>query len=136
MSSDYLFVYGLLRRNAKHEMSTFLNEHARFVSEATFQGKLYLIEYYPGVIESEYPPDLVKGDFFQITDSSILTTLDHFEGIENGREEPCEYRREIRQVLLPNDTSGEAWIYLYNWEVNPKKRITSGDFLAYLESVK
>lgn len=133
MSSEYLFVYGLLRRKALNKMSDFLNENARFVSEATFQGKLYLIEHYPGVTESKAPADRVAGDLFRLKDPSILGELDRFEGIGDGAQEPWEYLREIRQVLLSNGTSGKAWIYLYNWEVNGKKRIPSGDFLTYLE---
>ena len=136
MSSDYLFVYGLLRRHAGHEMSQFLCQHAQFISEATFQGKLYLIEYYPGIIASNNPDDRVNGDVFKLSDLSILEELDQFEGIGTAYESPHEYQRAVQSVALQNGSVEKAWVYLYNWSIKQQNQIHSGDFLDYLGSTK
>ena len=136
MSSNYLFVYGLLRKDANHQMSTFLSNRSQFISEAYFQGQLYLIEYYPGVMASENKADVVVGDLYQLNDLSILAELDRFEGIDGESEAASEYRREMQKVRLPDGEFTNAWLYLYNWEVKPENKIHSGDFLEHRKSVK
>ena len=133
MAKTLLFTYGLLRKNAKHEMSSFLVDHAEHISEATFQGKLYLIEYYPGVIASVDKEDRVIGDVFNLTDPSILIQLDQFEGVGESFAQPNEYSREVRPVKLVGGEVVDAWVYLYGWSVKPENYITSGDFLLFRE---
>lgn len=132
MNSDYLFVYGLLRKNANHEMSQMLVDSAEFISEATYRGMLYLIDYYPGVIPSKESNDWVHGDLFKIKNHEIIIQLDKFEGVGSEFPSPNEYRKDIREVVLPNGLKLEAWIYLYNWPIEDKKHIKSGDFLTFL----
>lgn len=126
---DHLFTYGLLRREANHEMSQLLTQSADFVSKATFQGKLYRVDYYPGVIPSENQEDIVFGDVYQISNLQLLKRLDRFEGIGPEFSQPNEYRREVMGVMLVNGTKLTAWIYLYNWDLDGSDRIYSGDFL-------
>lgn len=111
-------------------MSALLSSRAQFISEATYQGKLYLIDYYPGVIASENIDDKVIGDVFGISDPSILKELDHFEGVGASFPQPNEYLRVIQEVTLNDGQKIEAWVYLYNWPVKSKQRIISGDFLT------
>ena len=56
-----VFVYGTLRRSAQSSMSMFLAAKSTFVSQATFQGLMCLVDDYPGVIPSLNPVDIVKG---------------------------------------------------------------------------
>jgi len=134
MVCNNLFVYGLLRQKAQHEMGQFLSEKAQFVGEARFQGKLYLVDYYPGIVPSENPSDQVYGDLLQLKDLSILEELDHFEGVGDAYEKPNEYRREVYSVSLEGNQTQQAWVYVYNWPVNSGKEIPSGDFLKYFET--
>ena len=129
---DCLFVYGLLRRGAKHEMSKILDQSASYISSASFQGKLYLVDYYPGVVPSKNSNAKVVGDIYRITDMKILEELDRFEGVGPEFESPNEYNRENRIVRLPNDETLASWIYLYNWPVREENEIPSGDFLSFL----
>ena len=133
--TDHLFVYGLLRKKANHEMSRLLSQNARFISEATFQGKLYLIDYYPGVLPSENPSDAVSGDLFQLTNPSVLVSLDQFEGIGAQSNPTDEYRRELKEVGLADGSAETAWIYMYNWTVQDQNEIVSGNFLEYLNTI-
>lgn len=130
MTSTYLFAYGLLRKGANHEMSDYLNDHTQFISRAFFQGKLYLIDYYPGIIPSANSDDKVIGDVYALNDLSILEEVDHFEGVGDEFEKPNEYRREIQQVIPENGNLMNVWIYLYNGSVESKNQIKGGDFLS------
>ena len=49
----YLFVYGTLRRDTNSEMFQLLARQADFVGGANYQGKLYKIDDYPGVVASK-----------------------------------------------------------------------------------
>lgn len=131
--SDYLFVYGLLRKDAPSQMSKLLARKAEYVSPATFQGKMYLVETYPGTVPSENPADCVKGEVHKIKNASLLETLDEFEGIDEEFPTPYEYRREIVEVELEDQSKVSAWMYVYNWEVDESTRIDSGDFFQTIE---
>ena len=129
MSTSYLFTYGLLRKQAQHNMSQFMSSKAEFICEATFQGKLYMVDYYPGAIPSDDINDLVVGDVFSVNDAAILQELDAFEGVGSSFSKPNEYRRVIKSVRTKRGEHMKAWIYLYNWLVDQENQIKNGDFL-------
>ena len=130
MTSDHLFVYGTLRGESSHEMASLLRQHAQFVSRATYQGRLYKIDWYPGVIPSEDPQDQVQGDLYQLEEPEILLKqLDRYEECDPGFSKPTEYIRIIQAVRDPGGKTVAAWIYLYNWSVEQCEWIRSGDFL-------
>lgn len=130
----YLFVYGLLRQKAQHDMSRYLAEKAKFISEATYQGRLYLIDYYPGVVPSDNPNDSVCGEVFEITEQAVLDELDFFEGIGEGFPTPTEYIRQLQKVTLEGGSVVSAYIYLFNWPLEASPYISSGDFLTSYRS--
>ena len=130
MADNYLFVYGTLKRACQHPLFKVLDTHAEFVSEATFQGILYLIAAYPGVIESTEPSDIVYGEVYYLNDvNSVLYALDEYEECSLSFPTPTEYHRCKRLVKLNNQQTIEAWIYLYNRPIRNLPRIKSGDFL-------
>ena len=129
MTNDFLFVYGLLRASIPHEMSDWLRTSASYISEAFFQGRLYLIESYPGAVPSDEADERVFGDLYQVSHTVAFDTLDTFEGIGADFAAPTEYVRQEVPIKLPDGTTLLAWIYLYNWSLEGKKRILSGDFL-------
>ncbi|HAV64185.1 MAG TPA: gamma-glutamylcyclotransferase, partial [Verrucomicrobiales bacterium] len=115
MSPEYLFVYGTLRRDGGHEMSRFLAAHAEHLGPATFQGRMYRISWYPGVVPSADPADRVHGDLFELGDAATaLPKLDDFEGVGPGHVKPQEYIRRPECVTLPDGRSVTAWIYVFN----------------------
>ena len=133
MNHDYLFVYGTLRRSlrraAKNSRNSLLNEHADFISEARFQGRMYLVDYYPGVVSSENKNDWVVGEIYALREPEIiLPKLDHYEECLEEFEQPTEYIRVQQKIFLANGNTCTAWVYLYNWPVNEMKWIPSGDF--------
>jgi len=130
MADNYLFVYGTLRRACQHALFKVLDNQAEFVAEATFQGILYLLDNYPGVIESSESIDIVYGELYYLNDVNlVLSALDDYEECSLAFPAPTEYRRCKRLVKLNNQQIIEAWIYLYNRPISNLPRIKSGDFL-------
>ena len=111
-------------------MTRFLGANAALVGRAVYQGRLYRIAHYPGVVTSSDPKELVVGDVFRLRDSvRVLKRLDLYEGCAPASPKPTQYVREIVTVTLEPDGPAEAWTYIYNWPVDPSALIRSGDFL-------
>ena len=129
--SDWLFVYGTLRQGNKNDMATFLANHAVFVTGGWFQGKMYQISYYPGVIASDNAGDRVYGEVYRLHDAqSTLAILDDYEECGALHKQPAEYQRVQTQVLaMDGAILKPVWIYLYQWSLANKARIDTGDFM-------
>ena len=131
MTQEYLFVYGTLRRSANSEMHQLLTRHADFVAEATCQGRLYKIDYYPGVVPSDDPAHRVKGEVYALhAPATVLPALDAYEECGPGFAEPTEYVREKQEVVLSTGRKLIAWVYVYKRSTQGIAAIDSGDFLA------
>jgi len=130
MPEEYLFVYGSLRKDFSSPAREVLDEHAEYVGEATFQGKLYKIDWYPGVVPSDDPDDTVIGEVYKIIDrDEVFSKLDRYEGCSPADPKPHAFVRKQRLVTLNNGGTVDAWIYLYTRPVSGKDRIISGDYL-------
>ena len=126
MSPDYIFVYGTLRRAVNNEMSQLLFKHATFIDEASFQGKLYQIDYYPGAVASDNADDIVKGEVYLLNQAEVLLPLlDKYEEFGPTFPEPNEYLRQQQQILLNNGRLITAWMYVYNHATEGLKLIQS-----------
>jgi gamma-glutamylcyclotransferase (GGCT)/AIG2-like uncharacterized protein YtfP len=110
-------------------MHRYLAQRADFVCDATFQGKLYKVEWYPGVVASDNAADRVLGEVYRPHDGDVLARLDEYEGCGPGVTEPAEYIRRMATVRSAGGESVAAWIYLYNWPVDSLEYVPSGDFL-------
>lgn len=132
MSTNHIFVYGSLRREFRSPARKVLENHAEYVGEATFQGRLYMIDWYPGVVESDDPEDIVHGELYKFNNEGIvLTKLDQYEGCSPGDPKPHEFDRKKKFVHLKNEEKILAWVYIYVMQVSGKKEIHSGDFVSY-----
>lgn len=132
MNTDLLFVYGTLRRDTDSEMYRLLAKYAEFVSDGTYQGRLYKIDYYPGVVPSDNPDERVMGEIFALREpETVLTKLDQYEECGSGFPDPTEYVRRSETILLKDGTECRAWVYIYNHPINGLEHIASGDFIAH-----
>lgn len=128
--SQFLFVYGTLRQNAKHPMHQQLAMYANFVGIARLQACLCQVSSYPGAVPSSDAADQVVGELYQLLQpEQLLPLLDIYEECGEGFAQPQEYHRELQQVTLDNGESVSAWVYIYNRDTSGLKLITSGDFL-------
>jgi gamma-glutamylcyclotransferase (GGCT)/AIG2-like uncharacterized protein YtfP len=113
--NEYIFVYGTLRRDTNSEMHRLLVQYAEFVSDATYRGKLYQIDYYPGAVPSDNPDDVVQGEVYLLHQADIvLPLLDRYEECGPDFPEPNEYNRQKQSVLLKDGRTVTAWVYIYN----------------------
>ena len=127
---DYLFVYGTLRCDTDTDMYRLLAAHATYIGTARYRGRMYRIDYYPGVVPSDEPVDTVYGEVYRLADTDlILAALDEYEGCSPHRTGTPLYVRRAECVNLEGQPL-LAWIYLYNLPVTGCERIASGDFLA------
>lgn len=133
--AEFLFVYGTLRRSFKHPMHHVLAADSRFVGTAYYQGCMFLVSHYPGVIPADTPARQVVGEVYQLHQpEQTLAALDCYEECSAEFAPPHEYRRELQQVMLENGDSVSAWVYVYNHSTDKLTAISSGDFLDSTQS--
>jgi gamma-glutamylcyclotransferase (GGCT)/AIG2-like uncharacterized protein YtfP len=129
MSSDYLFVYGTLRRDSDSEMYHLLARYGQFVGDATYRGKLYMVDYYPGLVPSDNPRDVVFGEVYKLSCPDIvLSRLDDYEECGPKFSEPTEYVRRKQNVKLKSGEVIGAWVYVFDRPTDGLQLIESGDF--------
>ena len=117
---EMVFVYGTLRRGASNH---FRMADSRFVAEGKVRGKLYRIDWYPGIVVDENAGPVV-GEIF-MANAETIAALDEFEG--------SEYRRvkiAVEWVDAGESFTAEAWIWEWLGETREDQRIASGDWLA------
>lgn len=118
-AAPLLFVYGTLMSHAENEFAEMLAEHARKISSATFQGKMYRVLQaqrpfvYPAVVASDQAADLIHGEIYQLSSSDLFETLDDYEACGPSTPEPHEYHRQMVEVRDADDQPLRAHIYLY-----------------------
>jgi gamma-glutamylcyclotransferase (GGCT)/AIG2-like uncharacterized protein YtfP len=127
---DHLFVYGSLRAAIAAEAraaSEVLSAHAKRVGEASMQGRLYAVSWYPGFAPGHSRIERVVGDLWRIRDrAALFPALDAYEG--------REYVRARRVARLASGVKISAWVYIYAAELNGAPQIPSGDFAQWLRT--
>ncbi len=130
MNPDYIFVYGTLRRDANSDMHQLLMKHAEFMGDATYQGRLYKIDTYPGAVPSDNPNDVVHGEVYKLQQTDVaLALLDQYEEFGPEFPEPNEYCRLKQPVTLRSERIVMAWIYVYNHSTEDLELIESANFI-------
>lgn len=118
-----VFVYGTLRQGGSNH---FRMAGGRYVGNGHVSGRLYRIDWYPGLM---LDPDAGKvfGEVFDVT-LEQLHELDIFEGLSAGEVEGSEYRRVLTDV---SDGVGmtHAWVWEWIGPVDETRLIPSGDWL-------
>jgi gamma-glutamylcyclotransferase (GGCT)/AIG2-like uncharacterized protein YtfP len=136
MSHGYLFVYGTLRRDSNSEMYHLLAHYGHFVDYATYQGKLYKVDYYPGLVPSDNPHDVVHGEVYKFSCPDIvLSRLDDYEECGPKFSKPTEYVRRKENVKTKSGEVITAWVYIYDRPTEGLQLIQSGDFFERSESL-
>ena len=130
MKYTRFFVYGTQRRDRDIVMFHLLARYADFVSYGTYQGNLYKIDHYPGVVPSGNPSDIVQGDVYRLrVPDLVLPHLDVYEECGPGFPAPTEYIRKIQHVQLRSGETIQAFVYICNQPTDNFELVPSGDFL-------
>lgn len=127
-NTDYLFVYGTLRRNCSSGAHQRYLADAEFVGMASLEGSLYRVSYYPALVLNK-TGNRVIGEVYKLRTSAQLATLDAYEECTYPALPAQEYQRQ--SILLTTDCGQQltAWVYAYQHPVANLALITSGDFL-------
>ena len=123
-----LFVYGTLKSTYQHPMHQSLLRYAIYTGEGFLLGKLYKIDWYPGMIPSDNEQDKVFGEIYTIeNEKALFELLDEYEGYEINDEQNSDYLRRKAQVWY-NDKYLETWVYWYNQSVEGLEELENGVF--------
>ena len=126
--SNYLFVYGTLKRRSRHPMARKLAEAARYVGSAKIAGRLYDLGRFPGLKEPRTAHDWVQGDVYDIG-VNLERTLQEMDAYENAESPPpTPYEREPTTVILADGAELGVWVYWYRGTVREEQFLASGSF--------
>lgn len=115
-SRELVFVYGTLRRGGSNH---FRMAAAEFLESGTLRGRLYRVDWYPGLV-MDAAGDEIHGEVFAVRPEQ-LAELDDFEG--------QEYRRIRATVKTPYGVPMKVWIWEWLMPTDEGQRITGGDWL-------
>jgi gamma-glutamylcyclotransferase (GGCT)/AIG2-like uncharacterized protein YtfP len=135
MGSEFLFVYGTLRRGAGTSWSRFLASAATAVGLGRTRGVMFQLDGYPGIVESTSDLDWVTGEVFRLDDApSAWPILDEYEGCGPADPLPHEFERKIVQIKMDDGGRLNAWAYFYCLDTSSRARVLSGDYLQSIRS--
>jgi gamma-glutamylcyclotransferase (GGCT)/AIG2-like uncharacterized protein YtfP len=120
---ETVFVYGTLRSGGSNH---FRLSGAVAGGAATVAGRLYRIDWYPGLV-LDPAGDRVCGEIFEV-DVERLRELDAFEGLAAGETEGAEYRRVETVVRLADDSTRRVWVWEWIGPCDETSRIADGDW--------
>lgn len=119
-----VFVYGTLRRGGSNH---FRMAGAEFISPGTVAGRMYRIDWYPGLVLDD-AGDEIHGEVYSVG-PELLGELDVFEGLSAGEVEGSEYRRVHATVVQRDSRTINAWVWEWLGETEEARRVQDGDWL-------
>ncbi|PLK43617.1 MULTISPECIES: gamma-glutamylcyclotransferase [Emticicia] len=131
--NQYLFVYGtLLSEYGNIESHDWINQYAEPLGKAAMEGKMYMVDYYPGIIPCPSGEKyFVKGELYQLKEpDKLFSLLDKYEEYYPMDPDHSEYvRKKARVILKSNQQEYEAWVYYFNQSVEDLEFMPKGDFI-------
>lgn len=129
---DYLFVYGtLMRKYSNNPFKSVLEANTSYVGEAFTYGKLFLVDYYPGLVSNSVLENhKVYGEVVRLhTDTDILEQLDEYEDYFPENASNSLYIRKLTDCfLIGNKETVSCSAYFYNKSVENLKFLSNGRF--------
>ncbi len=126
---DYLFVYGTLRQEFASELHKIITKNSDFVGMAKYQGEMYMVAEFPGIVPSESADDQVIGELYRINHpEKLFAILDDYEEYDPNNEEESLYLRQKINVNFEGKNLKSS-AYIYNKSLEGLDKIDSGDFL-------
>jgi gamma-glutamylcyclotransferase (GGCT)/AIG2-like uncharacterized protein YtfP len=122
-----LFVYGSLTSTSRHPMGERLRREARLVGEATIEGRLYKISWYPGLVAGGQSDERVHGEVYALqAPAHALAWLDEYEGLVPANPDAAEYERTELPARLTTGETITSWVYVYRKNPADLVHIPSG----------
>ncbi len=115
-----VFVYGTLRSGGSNH---FRMAGAKFTMTASVRGRLYRIDWFPGLI-LDATGDEVIGEVYEV-EAASLDSLDAFEG--------PQYRRVMAELCKNGDdlSAQSAWLWEWLGPVDESRLISTGDWCSF-----
>jgi gamma-glutamylcyclotransferase (GGCT)/AIG2-like uncharacterized protein YtfP len=101
---------------------------AEFISNGTISGRMYRIDWYPGLV-LDPAGDEIHGEIYAVG-PELLSMLDVFEGVSAGEVEGSEYRRVETTVMKQDSQTMSAWVWEWLGAVDESQRVSGGDWLG------
>lgn len=124
LAPQLVFVYGTLRRGGSNH---FRMAGAEFVAAGTITGRMYRIDWYPGLVLDDAGGE-IHGEVYSVRPEQ-LSELDIFEGLSAGEIEGSEYRRVQTTVVQQDSRTCTAWVWEWLGMTDESQRLTDGDWL-------
>ena len=121
---ENVFVYGTLRRGGSND---FRLAGGEFISAGTVRGRLYQIDWYPGLVLDEAGEE-IHGEVYAV-DGELLAALDIFEGLSAGEIQGSEYRRVPATIMRRDSRTLTAWVWEWIGLTSESRRLRDGDWL-------
>jgi len=122
----HLFVYGTLMSGGENHC--LLAGRAGLIGLGRMRGRLFLVDYFPGLVDSDDPAEIVVGEVWRLDEPDLLRMLDEFEGCV---EAPPLFVRASRTVTIDDGGTLTAWVYVYARSTAGQRAIPSGDWRAF-----
>ncbi len=129
--TSHLFVYGTLMSGQENPMPQLLARSAELIGPGRTRGILFLLDEYPGLVDSDDPAEIVVGEVWRLFDPEVLRELDEYEGCVPEEEAPPLFVRSARTVTMDGNGTLSAWVYIYARSTAGQRAIPSGDWRAF-----
>lgn len=124
--TNYLFVYGTLRKRFDLKLKKKVEGELEYVGQAKIGAAMYDIGRYPGAVKDGSGKEVI-GDVFQVHDpAGVFRILDEYEG--------KEFVRKKGRVRMRRGGELNAWIYWYEPDPAGKRLIKQKDYFNYLKN--
>jgi gamma-glutamylcyclotransferase (GGCT)/AIG2-like uncharacterized protein YtfP len=124
--SDYLFVYGTLRKRYDLKLKDKVKKDWTYLGQAKIGAALYDIGKYPGAVKDRSGREVV-GDVFVVNEpGKVFPVLDKYEG--------KEFVRKKAKVKMRSGEEVNAWVYWYEPDPAGRTPLRYKDYLNYLKN--
>lgn len=129
---DLVFFYGTLMAGFDRRRRAGIDSKLTYMGRGSIRAALFDLGIYPAAVPA--PEGVVWGEAYAMSDpEAVLSALDDIEGYRPDDPDKSLYSRERTEVLLPDGSSGQAWVYFYNAPLGRASRIPSGDYLEHVK---
>jgi gamma-glutamylcyclotransferase (GGCT)/AIG2-like uncharacterized protein YtfP len=127
---DLVFFYGTLMAGFDRRRRAGIDDKLRYIGRGSIQGALFDLGLYPAAVPA--PEGRIWGEVYEMTEPvPVLAALDDIEGYRHDDPDRSLYTRAKADVVLPDGTRAQAWVYFYNAPLGQALRIPSGDYLEH-----
>ena len=127
MTTEYLFVYGTLRKDFEQNLMHTFGDAATFVDFGEIEGVLYDLGTYPGAAKGS-AKSFIRGEIFAVNSDVVFPVLDEYEGEEYIHDKVAVKTDSVREI--------KAFVYWFDGNVSEAQRIQEDDYLLYLKNRK